>query len=1034
MDERTDPTTPIAESTAGPPAHSGDGHRADIETPLMPLPSPAAPVPPGYGNVELADGRRRRRVALAVLVAAVLAGAAGMWIGSQIESPADRAAARGAPTPSLVTVPVERRQLTSEVVLSGEVAYNEPLSVTLAGAVGLDPGETAVVTELREVGTDVQEGDVLLEVTTRPVFVLQGELPMYRRLVIGTEGPDVAQLEQAMARLGYDPGTVDTAFDASTAAAVEQMYADAGYAAEGPSDEQRTEITAAREAVTAAERTLADARKALDDAQKPRPESERLQLEQSVDDARRAVAAAREAAQAARVEQDQLVASARAARDTAQTVRDAAATVSDAAHAPGAIDPDTGEPYTPERIAALDVAAAEAQQSYTEAETQLVVAEQARTPAINTADAAIGAAEAQRRIAEAQLAEGTADPDDGPLRAAITTAETALSTAQTELAELEATAGMRISPGEVVFAPVLPANLTETYVALGSAVDGPVGMLTTSETLVRARVARADAGLVAVGSEVEVEIRDAGVSLTGTVLSVGEPQQQQPGIGERPGGESPGGSDSGRMEVVVVPGPDVDIGQYMFYGARVRVPIDATDGEVLVVPVAALTVGPDEVSQVEVERAAATDERPAETEIVPVTVGLTAGGLAEVAPIEAGALEEGDRVVIGVDSHLLPGTAEDEDAEDDDANNDNRASPDGDDDEQSPPASGESDEGDGDGDGGGDDGGGDDGGDDDAAVSPLGELLGWVSDPVEQRRQQLEIEEKVAECMKAEGWEYTPVDWEAQMPEVDVDMSDPQAFGEKYGYGVMYNYETNELGGDGGPMGIPFEDPNGEYMMSLSPSDQETYSADLYGDPGIWEQSEDGATDATMVVAPPLDQQGCQGKARLEVVGEDPSSDPAVQQILNDFYESQQNDPGLQAIVDTWSECLQPKLDEYGLEADLTNVFDGYQIMEAEKYKALGAEVVPVASQAEMDEYFTSGENVLTAYTDENGSGYIVLAPDGELPELTADQIDELTAIELDIWKADQACQEEAGYADYNQQREQDLVDQLVSEFPELGN
>ena len=64
----------------------------------------------------------------------------------------------------------------------------------------------------------------------------------------------------------------------------------------------------------------------------------------------------------------------------------------------------------------------------------------------------------------------------------------------------------------------------------------------------------------------------------------------------------------------------------------------------------------------------------------------------------------------------------------------------------------------------------------------------------------------------------------------------------------------------------------------------------------------------------------------------------------------------------------------------------------------------------------------------------MVLAPDGELPELTGDQIDELTAMELDLWKADQACQEEAGYADYNPQREQDLVDQLVSEFPELGS
>ena len=103
-----------------------------------------------------------------MIVAAVLAGAAGMWIGSRIQSPADRAAAREAPTPSLVTVPVERRQLTSELALSGEVAYNEPLTVTLAGAVGLEPGETAVVTELREAGTELNEGDVLVEVTTRP--------------------------------------------------------------------------------------------------------------------------------------------------------------------------------------------------------------------------------------------------------------------------------------------------------------------------------------------------------------------------------------------------------------------------------------------------------------------------------------------------------------------------------------------------------------------------------------------------------------------------------------------------------------------------------------------------------------------------------------------------------------------------------------------------------------------------------------------------------------------------------------------------
>lgn len=989
------------------------------DPPPPPPASVAAPDEPALSTLAGADGRRRRRTAVLVILAAVLAGAAGMWIGSRIQSPADRAAARRAPTPSLVTVPVERRRLTSELALSGDVAYNEPMTVTLAGAVGLQPGETAVVTELRDAGTVLNEGDVLVEVTTRPVFVLQGELPMYRRLVVGTEGPDVAQLEEALVRLGYDPGTVDTVFDSATATAVEQMYADASYTAEGPSPEQRSDLTAARDAVTSAERGVTDAQKALADAQKPLPESQRLQLQQAVDAARDAIPAAQASLASTQVEQDQRVATARAARDTARTVRDSAATVRDSAQQPGAIDPDTGEVYSPERIAALEVAAAQAQEAYTQAEGELAVAEQARTGAIGAANDAIDNARVQLQIAQAQLNEGTTAADTGPLQEAVTGATTALTTAQAELAELEASAGTRISPGEIVFAPVLPATLTETYLALGATLDGPVGMLATTDTLIRARIARADAPLVAVGAEVAIEIRDAGISTTGTVLSVGQPKPQ-PGAGGQ--GNPGGGGDSGRMEVVVAPSGGTDLGNYMFYGARVRVPIDATDGEVLVVPVAALTVGPDETSQVEVERTPATDDTPAVTEVVAVTVGLTANGLAEVAPVETGALVEGDRVVIGVDTHLLPGNAEGATGnggdEQDQGQNDDK----GDKNDEK-----------------GDKGDDDKGGDSDDATSPLAELMGWVSDPVEQRRQELEIQEKVADCMKAEGFEYTAVDWSAQMPETDVDMSDPKAYGEKYGYGVMYNYETYELGNGEGDPGVSFEDPNMEYVNSLSPAEQEAYNKALYGDPGIWDQppttvAAGDAVEATVAVAPPLDQQGCNGKARLEVVGEDPSSDPAVQSMLNDFYQSQQNDPRLEALVADWAQCFQPKLDEYGIDTKPKNIYDGYQIMDAAKYEALGAEVKPISNQAEIDEYYNSGQNVLSAYMDENGAGYVILAPDGELPELTGDQIDELTAMELDLWKADQACQDDIGYAEFTRQQEQELVDKLVDQFPELGS
>ena len=98
-------------------------------------------------------------------------------------------------------------------------------------------------------------------------------------------------------------------------------------------------------------------------------------------------------------------------------------------------------------------------------------------------------------------------------------------------------------------------------------------------------------------------------------------------------------------------------------------------------------------------------------------------------------------------------------------------------------------------------GGGGSGDADEDGMGPLAELMGWgVTEPAEQRRQELEREQAIAECMRAEGWEYEPVDWSAQMPETsEEDMAlfddDPEAFGEKYGYGVARNYELYEAEG-----------------------------------------------------------------------------------------------------------------------------------------------------------------------------------------------------------------------------------------------
>src|SRR5439155_1119121 len=79
--------------------------------------------------------------------------------------------------------------------------------------------------------------------------------PAFRDMAPGTSGGDVRQLEEALAHLGFDPGTVDGNYDQKTSAAVERMYKKAGWDPFAPTREQRA-------AVAALEREWSDAARA----------------------------------------------------------------------------------------------------------------------------------------------------------------------------------------------------------------------------------------------------------------------------------------------------------------------------------------------------------------------------------------------------------------------------------------------------------------------------------------------------------------------------------------------------------------------------------------------------------------------------------------------------------------------------------------------------------------------------------------------------------------------------------------------------
>jgi multidrug efflux pump subunit AcrA (membrane-fusion protein) len=72
---------------------------------------------------------------------------------------------------------------------------------------------------------------------------------------------------------------------------------------------------------------------------------------------------------------------------------------------------------------------------------------------------------------------------------------------------------------------------------------------------------------------------------------------------------------------------------------RLTIPVQSTQGEVIAVPISAVSLAADGTSRVQVDINGAL-------EYVPVTPGLSAGGYVEVTPIE-GKLKPGQLVVVG---------------------------------------------------------------------------------------------------------------------------------------------------------------------------------------------------------------------------------------------------------------------------------------------------------------------------------------------------------------------------------------------------
>ncbi|MCI0335869.1 MAG: peptidoglycan-binding protein [Planctomycetes bacterium] len=185
----------------------------------------------------------KKRILILYCVLALMAlVAGGAWVvGARIVSPAEAAARTAPPTPSPILVPVEQRVLSNEIVTRGTARFGLPQPLAIAPST-LKLNTASVITTLPIPNTQFKEGDVALTTSGRPLFILQGAVPAYRDLVPGSVGKDVRQLEEALQRMGFDPGPIDGTFDAQTSDAVAKWYEAAGFEPFRPTPEQLTNL------------------------------------------------------------------------------------------------------------------------------------------------------------------------------------------------------------------------------------------------------------------------------------------------------------------------------------------------------------------------------------------------------------------------------------------------------------------------------------------------------------------------------------------------------------------------------------------------------------------------------------------------------------------------------------------------------------------------------------------------------------------------------------------------------------------------
>lgn len=168
------------------------------------------------------------RVRAIVIGVLVLLGAAAVVVAATGFGTWTRNAATPATPLPPATTAITRMTLTQTEQVSGTLGYGATHTVS--------PPGNGTITWLPAIRTVIGRGQPVYRIDNKPVPLLFGGLPFYRQLTSGNTGPDVKELEQNLAALGYTGFTVDGNYTWATASAVSAWQKDLGLTETGVFD------------------------------------------------------------------------------------------------------------------------------------------------------------------------------------------------------------------------------------------------------------------------------------------------------------------------------------------------------------------------------------------------------------------------------------------------------------------------------------------------------------------------------------------------------------------------------------------------------------------------------------------------------------------------------------------------------------------------------------------------------------------------------------------------------------------------------